>query len=106
MGMEVLEYPKKSDVLELILFLKKKQNFLTTVAILLEAGAFVNLQQSNGETALMKVSCSAPQPGVYAGAWGKNEVGSARTGWAIGAALSTWCGCTVTGLAILRQALA
>ncbi|XP_024607076.1 M-phase phosphoprotein 8 isoform X2 [Neophocaena asiaeorientalis asiaeorientalis] len=29
-------------------------NFLTTVAILLEAGAFVNVQQSNGETALMK----------------------------------------------------
>lgn len=32
------------------------QNFLTTVAILLEAGAFVNMKQSSGETALMKVS--------------------------------------------------
>nr|XP_055100034.1 M-phase phosphoprotein 8 isoform X3 [Symphalangus syndactylus] len=31
-----------------------QENFLTTVAILLEAGAFVNVQQSNGETALMK----------------------------------------------------
>lgn len=31
------------------------QNFLTTVAILLEAGAYVNMQQSSGETALMKV---------------------------------------------------
>lgn len=28
------------------------------MAILLEAGAFVNVQQSNGETALMKVSLS------------------------------------------------
>lgn len=32
------------------------KNFLTTVAILLEAGAFVNMQQSSGETALMKVN--------------------------------------------------
>lgn len=32
------------------------QNFLTTVAILLEAGAYVNMQQSSGETALMKVN--------------------------------------------------
>lgn len=37
----------------LLFFLK---NFLTTVAILLEAGAFVNMQQSSGETALMKVN--------------------------------------------------
>lgn len=28
------------------------------MAILLEAGAFVNVQQSNGETALMKVNAS------------------------------------------------
>lgn len=32
------------------------QNFLTTVGILLEAGAYVNMQQSSGETALMKVN--------------------------------------------------
>uniref|UniRef100_A0A8C9LBZ3 M-phase phosphoprotein 8 n=1 Tax=Pavo cristatus TaxID=9049 RepID=A0A8C9LBZ3_PAVCR len=31
-----------------------QKNFLTTVAILLEAGAYVNMQQSSGETALMK----------------------------------------------------
>lgn len=31
------------------------QNFLTTVAILLEAGASVNAQTLGGETALMKV---------------------------------------------------
>ncbi|OXB57130.1 hypothetical protein ASZ78_006992 [Callipepla squamata] len=31
-----------------------QENFLTTVAILLEAGAYVNMQQSSGETALMK----------------------------------------------------
>ena len=40
------------------LFFFLKQNFLTTVAILLEAGAFVNVQQNNGETALMKVNAS------------------------------------------------
>lgn len=34
------------------------------MAILLEAGAFVNVQQSNGETALMKVSAAlAIRPG-------------------------------------------
>lgn len=31
------------------------QNFLTTVAILLEAGSYVNAQALSGETALMKV---------------------------------------------------
>lgn len=31
------------------------QNFLTTVAILLEAGSYVNAQTLGGETALMKV---------------------------------------------------
>lgn len=32
------------------------QNFLTTVAILLEAGSYVNAQTLGGETALMKVN--------------------------------------------------
>lgn len=41
-------------VLFVVFFLLK--NFLTTVAILLEAGAYVNMQQSSGETALMKVN--------------------------------------------------
>lgn len=39
-----------------LLFFFFLKNFLTTVAILLEAGAFVNMQQSSGETALMKVN--------------------------------------------------
>ncbi|XP_027444136.1 M-phase phosphoprotein 8 isoform X2 [Zalophus californianus] len=43
----------QDDLLRLLIR-KGAKNFLTTVAILLEAGAFVNVQQSNGETALMK----------------------------------------------------
>ncbi|KAG2456611.1 MPP8 phase, partial [Polypterus senegalus] len=52
---------KNGDYLTVKLALNSKEeynldqeNFLTTVAILLEAGAHVNLQQLNGETALMK----------------------------------------------------
>ncbi len=47
--MRVLAYVFNNSLLCLV------QNFLTTVAILLEAGASVNAQTLGGETALMKV---------------------------------------------------
>lgn len=45
------------------------QNFLTTVAVLLEAGSYVNAQTQLGETALMKVtiSCNKPKLSPVAG---------------------------------------
>lgn len=47
------------------------------MAILLEAGAFVNVQQSNGETALMKVSLSLFDLGTHVGTadWEKHRTG-------------------------------
>ncbi|XP_010147711.1 PREDICTED: LOW QUALITY PROTEIN: M-phase phosphoprotein 8, partial [Eurypyga helias] len=51
-GANVNGREKKNGTTALICAAEK--NFLTTVAILLEAGAYVNMQQSSGETALMK----------------------------------------------------
>lgn len=42
------------------------KNFLTTVAILLEAGSCVNAQTLGGETALMKVTVHFPQAVLFA----------------------------------------